>query len=65
MASNFIVKSAEQALVAAVVAFGGVALAGGGSLHKGALAGAVAAGLRAVYGVFVKNFGAVDEPSVK
>lgn len=65
MASNFLVKSAEQALVAAVVAFGGVALAGGGSLSKGALAGAVAAALRAVYGVFVKNFGSVGDPSVK
>lgn len=63
--SNFIVKSAEQAAVAAVVAFGGVALAGSGNLTHAALSGAVAAALRAVYGVFVKNFGSVGDPSVK
>lgn len=62
---KFALRSLEQGAVAFVVAFGGVALAGGGSLAKGALAGAVAAGLRAVYGVFVKNFGEADAPSVK
>lgn len=61
--SKFLLRSVEQAAAAFVVAFGGVALAGDGALAKGVLAGALAAGLRAVYGVVVKLVGDKDSPS--
>lgn len=65
LSAAFLLRLAEQALVSFLVAFGGVALAGDGSLTRGVLGGAVAAGLRAVYGLFVKNVGAEDSPSVQ
>lgn len=63
---TFVKRLAEEGVVAFLVAFGGVALAGDGALTAAALTGAAAAGLRAVYGVFVKNVGEdTDKPSVK
>ncbi|KPI09946.1 hypothetical protein OV450_3437 [Actinobacteria bacterium OV450] len=62
---SFLRRTAEEGAAAFLVAFGGVALAGDGALSRAALAGAVAAGLRAVYGVFVKNVGAdAERPSM-
>ena len=51
----FLKRLGESALVAFVVGFGAVATAGSGSLSANVLGGAVAAGVRAVYGVIVKN----------
>lgn len=61
---NFLKRLAEQGVVAFVVGFGGVALAGAGSLTAAALSGALAAGLRAVYAVVVRNVGEADQPHV-
>jgi hypothetical protein len=63
MDSSFLKRFAEQAVVAFAVGFGGVFLAGGGDLQMSAASGALAAGMRAVYALFVKNVGDKDQPS--
>lgn len=61
--SKYVLRVAEQAAAAFVVAFGGFALAGNGSLSSALIPGAVAAGLRALYGVVVKAVGDSESPS--
>lgn len=60
----FVKRLAEEAAYAFV---GGAALAlqASGDLGHAALVGAGVAGVRAVVGVLVKNFGAKDKPSVQ
>lgn len=61
--NKFFVRELEQMAVAFAVAFGGAALSG--NLARAALVGGVSAGLRAAYGVFVKNVGEPEQPQVK
>ncbi len=60
----FVVKTLEEV---AVVFFGtfGSCLADGQHFGRSALLGACVAGLRAVYGVFVKDIGVPQAPVVK
>lgn len=62
----FVVRLLEQAAVTFVLGFGAVYLAGDAPLTMSALGGALAAGLRAVYGLLVKEVGTDSaSPSVK
>lgn len=61
--TGYLKRLVEQVLVAAGGAFG-AALAVDGNLTTAALAAAVAAGLRAGYGVVVKRFGEPERPEV-
>lgn len=58
-------KKLAELVVVTFVAAALPALVAAGSLSKAAVAGAVSAGLAAVYGVVVKNKGAEDRPTVK
>lgn len=59
----FAKRLAEQAAYAFVGAFAAAALVG--DLGQAALVAAAVAGVRAVLGVLVKNFGEVESPNVK
>lgn len=60
----FVKRLAEESSYAFVGGFA-VALQSSGDLGTAGLVGAATAGIRAVVGVLVKNFGEADKPSVK
>jgi hypothetical protein len=60
----FLVKTAEEVSVVFFATFGS-SLADGQAFGKSALIGASVAGLRAVYGVLVKDVGVPQAPVVK
>lgn len=61
----FLKRLAEQAVVSFLLAFGAVYTAADGGLSKSAAAAGLAAGLRALYGVFASTVGDSEQPSVK
>jgi hypothetical protein len=61
----FLVRMAEQALVSFLLSFGAVVTATDASLSKTLLVSALAAGARAVYGVFAKSVNDPEQPQVK
>lgn len=66
MTSKFTLRLVEQMAAAGGAAFLGLLAASDGSVTRGVLAAALAAAVRAVYGVFAKNVGEdPDAPSVK
>lgn len=61
----FLVRLLEQMLIGFVLAFGAVATATDGGFTKAALLGALAAGVRAVYGVIAVSVNDPEQPQVK
>lgn len=61
LSKDFLKKTAKEAVVVFVVAFGTVLLAGPGLSAAAATAGLVA-GARAVVGLIIKNVGEEDSP---
>jgi len=62
---TFLVRLGEQSLLGFLLAFGAVATATDGGLTRAAVAGGVAAGVRAVYGVFASAVNDPEQPQVK
>jgi len=62
-AGSYVVRLVEQTVVGAGVGFFAALEATGGSVGKASLAAAVAAGIRAAYGIFTKPFGDKSQPS--
>lgn len=61
----FVRRLAEQAVVAFAVSAWAAFEATGGSYSRAAVAAGIATGLRAAYGLLVKNVGRAETPSVK
>lgn len=61
----FVIRTLEQMLIGFILAFGAVATATDGGFTKAAILGAVAAGVRAVYGVLAANVNDPQTPQVK
>ena len=59
---SFLKRLAEESLHAFIGGFAAAALIG--DLGKATLVGGLVAGVRAVFGVLVRNFGTEDRPSV-
>lgn len=63
--AKFLGKLLRESLISFVVASGGAVLVTSGSIGRDVVVGAAVAGLRAVVGVLVKDFGEEkDTPSV-
>lgn len=58
----FLVRLLEQMVVSFLLSFGAAATATDGGFTKAAVLGGVAAGVRAVYGVFATTVGDSDQP---
>lgn len=61
----FLRRLAEQTVVAFAVSGWAAFEATGGSYSRAAIAAGIATGLRAAYGLILKNVGADETPSVK
>lgn len=59
----FMLRMAEQMVLAFLLSFGAAATATDGGFTKAAVLGGVAAGVRAVYGVFSTAVGDPETPS--
>lgn len=63
LSQTFILRLAEQMVLAFLLSFGAAATATDGGFTKAAVLGGVAAGVRAVYGVFATAVGDSEQPS--
>lgn len=58
----FLVRLLEQMVLAFLLSFGAAATATDGGFTKAAVLGGLAAGVRAVYGVFASTVGDTEQP---